>query len=69
MTDEVATLVLRDNTAQTLALELAAQRAAYLLAGQQRLIQALEASGRLQRAGGGCRRMRNCSAGWPRARA
>ncbi len=50
MTDEVATLVLQDNYYQTQALEIAAHRPLYLLDGQQRLMQWLEGSGRLNRA-------------------
>ena len=50
MTDEVGKLVLTDNYYQTQALEIAARRPAYLLEGQQRLLQWLEAAGRLNRA-------------------
>ncbi len=50
MTDEVASLVLVDNYYQTQALEIAAHRPQYLLDGQQRLMQWLEAAGRLNRA-------------------
>ena len=49
MTDEVAELVLQDNYYQTQALEIAAHRPLYLLDGQQRLMQWLEGSGRLNR--------------------
>jgi glutamate dehydrogenase len=50
MTDEVAALVLADNYAQTQALDAANYRPRYLIDGQQRLIQALESLGRLDRA-------------------
>ncbi len=50
MTDEVGQLVLTDNYYQTQALEIAAHRPLYLLEGQQRLMQWLEGSGRLNRA-------------------
>ena len=50
MTDEVGLLVLADNYYQTQALEIASHRPLYLLDGQQRLMQSLEASGRLNRA-------------------
>ncbi len=50
MTDEVARLVLADNYYQTQALDAARSRARYLVDGQQRLIQALESQGRLDRA-------------------
>lgn len=50
MTDEVASLVLTDNYYQTQAIDIARHRPVYLLEGQQRLIQSLEAQGRLNRA-------------------
>ncbi|RYF57575.1 MAG: NAD-glutamate dehydrogenase, partial [Comamonadaceae bacterium] len=50
MTDEVGLLVLTDNYYQTQALDIATHRPAYYLDGQQRLIQWLEQSGRLNRA-------------------
>ena len=50
MTDEVGLLVLTDNYYQTQALDIAEYRAAYLLDGQQRLMQWLERHGRLDRA-------------------
>ena len=50
MTDEVGLLVLSDNYYQTQALEIANHRPLYLLDGQQRLMQWLEAAGRLNRA-------------------
>jgi glutamate dehydrogenase len=50
MTDEVGHLVLADNYYQTQALELACHRPSYFLDGQQRLMQWLEGSGRLDRA-------------------
>ena len=50
MTDEVARLVLQDNYYQTLALDIACHRPAYVLDGQQRLMQWLEGSKRLNRA-------------------
>ncbi len=50
MTDEVGLLVLTDNYYQTQALEVAGHRPRYLLDGQQRLIQWLESTGRLNRA-------------------
>ncbi|GAB4214039.1 MAG: NAD-glutamate dehydrogenase [Rhodoferax sp.] len=50
MTDEVAHLVLMDNYYQTQALDLAAHRTLYVLDAQQRLMHALEAAGRLDRA-------------------
>ncbi len=49
MTDEVAALVLSNNSAQALALSVAESRAAESLQGHIRLIEALEASGRLDR--------------------
>lgn len=49
MTDEVAQLVLVDNYKQTQALDAAAFRPRYLIDGQQRLVQALESLGRLDR--------------------
>ena len=50
MTDEVGQLVLTDNYYQTQALDVASHRPLYVLDGQQRLIQWLEHSGRLNRA-------------------
>ena len=50
MTDEVATLVLGDNEAQTLALSIAEASAAQSLPAHARLMDMLEASGRLDRA-------------------
>ncbi len=50
MTDEVGMLVLTDNYYQTQALDIAGHRAQYLLDGQQRLMQALERHGHLNRA-------------------
>nr|MCU0950835.1 NAD-glutamate dehydrogenase [Burkholderiaceae bacterium] len=50
MTDEVAALVLRDNTFQTQALSLAGRVGARLLEQQQRFIKFLERKGRLNRA-------------------
>ncbi|MDI4655954.1 NAD-glutamate dehydrogenase [Xanthobacter autotrophicus] len=50
MTDEVGTLVLRNNYLQTLALSLAEHKGADDLAFQQRLMQMLEARGELDRA-------------------
>jgi len=50
MTDEVAALVLRDNTFQTQSLSVAAAMAPGLLDGQQRFLRALERSARLNRA-------------------
>ncbi len=50
MTDEVARLVLRDNYFQTQALDVALHRTLYVLDGQQRLMQWLEGSQRLNRA-------------------
>jgi glutamate dehydrogenase len=50
MTDEVAKLVLADNYYQTQSIDVARHRPLYLLDGQQRLMQALEAAGRLNRA-------------------
>ncbi|MGH0241656.1 NAD-glutamate dehydrogenase [Sinorhizobium meliloti] len=50
MTDEVASLVLRNNYQQTLAISLAQRRGADDLGFQQRLIQTLEARGLLNRA-------------------
>ncbi|HVV93741.1 MAG TPA: NAD-glutamate dehydrogenase [Hyphomicrobiales bacterium] len=50
MTDEVAALVLRNNYEQTLALSLAARRGVEDLGFEVRLMQALEAEGRLDRA-------------------
>ena len=49
MTDEVGHLVLADNYYQTQALDVAGHRPAYLLDGQQRLMQWLEGAGRLNR--------------------
>ncbi len=49
MTDEVGHLVLADNYYQTQALDVASHRPMYLLDGQQRLMQWLEGSGRLDR--------------------
>ena len=49
MTDDVAELVLSDNRAQTLALSVAESRAPGLLDGHVRLMESLEASGRLDR--------------------
>ena len=50
MTDEVGLLVLTDNYYQSQALDVATHRPLYLLDGQQRLVQWLEGSGRLNRA-------------------
>ena len=50
MTDEVAKLVLADNYYQTQSIDVARHRPLYVLDGQQRLLQALEAAGRLNRA-------------------
>jgi glutamate dehydrogenase len=50
MTDEVGLLVLTDNYYQSQALDIAAHRPLYVLDGQQRLMQWLEGSGRLNRA-------------------
>src|SRR3546814_8174732 len=50
MTEEVAALVLEDNRLQTLALSLAERDGAQALPSHQRVIQLLEASGRLDRA-------------------
>jgi glutamate dehydrogenase len=50
MTDEIASLVLRDNYTQTLALSIMASQAAERLGEHQRLIRALEAQGLLDRA-------------------
>jgi glutamate dehydrogenase len=50
MTDEVGLLVLEDNYFQPQALDVATHRPLYWLDGQQRLIQWLEAAGRLNRA-------------------
>ena len=50
MTDEVGQLVLTDNYYQSQALEIACHRPLYVLDGQQRLMQWLEGSGRLNRA-------------------
>jgi glutamate dehydrogenase len=50
MTDEVAALVLRDNTFQTQSLSVAGQIAPQLLEQQARFIRALERAGRLNRA-------------------
>ncbi|MGP1676726.1 MAG: NAD-glutamate dehydrogenase [Burkholderiales bacterium] len=50
MTDEVALLVLRDNTFQTQSLSVAGQIAPQLLEQQARFIRALERAGRLNRA-------------------
>jgi glutamate dehydrogenase len=50
MTDEVARLVLADNYYQTQSIDVARHRPLYVLDGQQRLMQALEAAGRLNRA-------------------
>jgi glutamate dehydrogenase len=50
MTDEVAQLVLTDNYFQTEAIDAALHRALYVLDGQQRLMQWLEGSERLNRA-------------------
>jgi glutamate dehydrogenase len=50
MTDEVGQLVLQDNYYQTQALDIATHRPLYLLDGQQRLMQWLEGSNRLNRA-------------------
>jgi glutamate dehydrogenase len=50
MTDEVGHLVLADNYYQSQAIDVACHRPLYLLAGQQRLMQSLEAAGRLNRA-------------------
>jgi glutamate dehydrogenase len=50
MTDEVGHLVLQDNYYQTQALDIAMHRPLYLLDGQQRLMQWLEGSNRLNRA-------------------
>ncbi|MFN3371556.1 MAG: NAD-glutamate dehydrogenase [Sphingomonadaceae bacterium] len=49
MTDEVAALVLANNAAQTLVLSVAESHAAQRLAGHVRLMEMLEASGRLDR--------------------
>jgi glutamate dehydrogenase len=50
MTDEVGQLVLADNYYQTQALDVVCHRPGYFLDGQQRLMQWLEGSGRLDRA-------------------
>ena len=50
MTDEVGHLVLQDNYYQTQALDIATHRPMYVLDGQQRLMQWLEGSNRLNRA-------------------
>jgi glutamate dehydrogenase len=50
MTDEVGHLVLQDNYYQTQALDIASHRPMYVLDGQQRLMQWLEGSNRLNRA-------------------
>jgi glutamate dehydrogenase len=50
MTDEVGHLVLQDNYYQTQALDIATHRPLYVLDGQQRLMQWLEGSNRLNRA-------------------
>ena len=50
MTDEVGHLVLQDNYYQTQALDIARHRPLYVLDGQQRLMQWLEGSNRLNRA-------------------
>ena len=50
MTDDVAALVLEDNRLQTLALSLSERRAAALLPSHIRVIEMLEAQGRLNRA-------------------
>ncbi len=50
MTDEVAELVLADNYYQSQALDVATHRPAYVLRGQQNLMQWLESKGRLNRA-------------------
>jgi glutamate dehydrogenase len=50
MTDEVGHLVLQDNYYQTQALDIAMHRPLYVLDGQQRLMQWLEGSNRLNRA-------------------
>ncbi|MBC7438193.1 MAG: NAD-glutamate dehydrogenase, partial [Bdellovibrionales bacterium] len=50
MTDEVGLLVLTDNYYQSQALDVATNRPLYLLDGQQRLLQWLEVTGRLNRA-------------------
>ena len=50
MTDEVGHLVLQDNYYQTQALDIATYRPLYVLDGQQRLMQWLEGSNRLNRA-------------------
>ena len=50
MTDEVGLLVLTDNYYQTQALDIATHRPVYFLDGQQRLMQWLEQTGRLNRA-------------------
>jgi len=50
MTDEVGHLVLQDNYYQTQALDIATHRPLYVLDGQQRLMQWLEGSKRLNRA-------------------
>jgi glutamate dehydrogenase len=50
MTDEVAQLVLADNYYQTQSIDVARHRPLYVLDGQQRLMQSLEAAGRLNRA-------------------
>lgn len=49
MTEEVGHLVLTDNYYQSQALDVACHRPLYVLEGQQRLMQALEAQGRLNR--------------------
>ena len=50
MTDEVAKLVLADNYHQTQSIDVTRHRPLYMLDGQQNLMQALEAAGRLNRA-------------------
>ena len=50
MTDEVGHLVLADNYYQTQALDIGMHKPLYVLDGQQRLMQWLEGSGRLNRA-------------------
>ena len=50
MTDEVAQLVLSDNYHQTQSIDVTRHRPLYMLDGQQSLMQALEAAGRLNRA-------------------
>src|SRR6185369_1943710 len=50
MTDEVAALVLRDNTFQTQSLAVSAALAPGLLESQERFIRSLERSGKLNRA-------------------